>query len=78
MTRERLNVLLAAILTTLHEQPKGCPESTIYQAMGMNLQDYMDVRSVLVVAELVQIEHNWVKLTDKGRELAVKIEKAVA
>ena len=77
---KRESVLLryiAAVLTTLAELDTGCPESTVYMAMGMNIHQYGELREVLVGSGLVTVSGHYIELTPKGRELAAKCQALV-
>lgn len=78
MTRNELNIRIAAILTTLFEC-NGCPESTLYVAIcNMNLADWELIRALLLRVQFITIKGNWVTLTELGAETAAKLEKLIA
>ena len=77
MTRKELNVFLAAVLTTANDiQP--CPESSIYLALGCDIDEWQTVKGLLLSAELATFRGYSVTLTDKGRVLAEKCNALVA
>ena len=68
---------IASILSTLNET-NGSPESMLYIFFDMDMDLWSRVRAVLIESELITIKGNYVTLTEKGRETAIKIDKAVA
>jgi hypothetical protein len=77
MTREKLNALLCAIISTLAEVEYS-PESTLYLGIGSDLEDWNTVKSVLLAGELATVENYTVRITQKGRDLAAKVNAFVA
>lgn len=77
MTRDQINVFLAACLTTLAEMDCPAPESSFYIALEMNLADWQLIRQILLSANLATISANAVSITAKGREMAAKIEASI-
>lgn len=77
MDRNQLAVFVAAILSTLAEFPDGCPESTLYLAVGMDWSAFENVSSILTQNDLIAIQGHWVKPTAKGLALAQEIEAAL-
>lgn len=80
MTKNEANKYLCAILTTLAEV-QFAPESTIYLACGADLSKWQSLKMMLVQGGLVllgEFGDYTVSITDKGRELANKINAAVA
>ena len=76
MTANRLNAILAAVLTTALEcQP--CPESMIYLALNCHIGDWAMARSILLEAQLITINGNSIALTAKGVDLAKKCNAAL-
>lgn len=83
MSRNELNGYLAAILTTLAEVDiaysiKGASESSLYIALGMDMERWEIVKGVLVGAQLVTIKSHYVQLTAKGQDMASKCNAALA
>lgn len=79
MTRNEMNVRLAAILTTLAEPGlDGAAESMLYLgACGGNMDDWSQVRMILLAANLVEITpSHQVFITETGRAMAKKVEAA--
>ena len=75
MSKEELNVLLVAILTTALELSGGLfPESMAYLAMGSDLHKWEFVKGFMVSAKLATFESNDIQLTERGHALAVKCE----
>ena len=78
MSRELpLSVMIAATLTTaLNTQP--CPESSVYLALGCDIDRWMVVRAFLHDAQLATFAGHSVKLTEKGRVLAEQCDALAA
>jgi hypothetical protein len=77
MTRNELNSILAAILTTALEcQP--CPESMVYIELGSDIAKWETVKEILVAGQLATFENYSIRLTTKGRDLAEKCNAALA
>ena len=73
MTRNDLNVLLCAVITTLDEVTYS-PESTLYLGTGANMESWQAVRSVLEAGKLATIDAaHAVTITPAGRAMAAKI-----
>jgi len=68
---------IAAVIATLDET-NGSPESMLYIFFDMNMDLWSSVRSILVKGELVTIKGNYVTLTEKGRQIAKRLNKAIA
>lgn len=78
MTRERIMTCVAAILTTLLETDGG-PESSVYLALGADLQNWMDLRGLMIQSDLIRVDGNhWVTLTEKGRQTAEECNAVLA
>lgn len=67
---------IAAVIATLDETD-GSPESMLYIFFDMDMTTYQNVRNVLLDSELIVIKGNYVTLTQKGKELAQKLNKAI-
>jgi hypothetical protein len=73
MTRNELNALLCATITTLDEVPFA-PESTLYLGMGADMATWETVKSVLIAGNLATIDASHaVTITEAGRAMAAKI-----
>lgn len=70
MTREKIVHTIGAIVATLHEVGTDCAESTVYMALGMDLEYYHDISGLMVASDLVIISGHRIKLTAKGVALA--------
>lgn len=77
MTRDELNKYLCAIITTLAEVPNA-PESTLYMAVGMNMEKWNLIKQVLVTGNLATFHGYQVTLTAAGHAMAAKINAALA
>ena len=78
MTRNELNARLAAVLTTLAELNTDAAESTIYLALGMDIEKYTVIKSIMTAGDLATVRGNRIALTAKGREIAMKCNAALA
>ena len=83
MDRNRMNVLLASVLTTLggleEEGIVGAPEGPLYAGLmghGASYGDWEDVRAILLQAKLVTSTGHCMRLTLAGWEMVSKIEAA--
>lgn len=68
---------IAATVTVLDEVD-GSPESLIYMALGMDIDRWNTMRSVLLQNGLITIANNYVRLTANGRGLARKLHNVLA
>jgi len=66
------------VLETLTEVGKGCPESSIYIALGSNLDFSNDVIGILTQAGFITNKRHWIELTPKGKEIGEKVVAAKA
>ena len=76
MDRRTLNQYLAVVLTTVAECGEA-PEGVLYaglMAHGCTMQDWAIIVAALTKGELVRVEWNVMRLTDKGRDVAAKCE----
>lgn len=74
MTKQQVNIILAAILSTLKET-KSSPESMLYiGTCGMDMTKWELIRDILLLGKLVTIENNLVTITARGMEIAEKID----
>ena len=76
MTRREINVYLAAIITTIADMPEGAPSGHLYAGlMGqMDLSSYQLLIGVCKDAGLIAESNHLITLTDKGREVVVKLK----
>jgi len=77
MTNKELTVKLAMIVSTLGETTnpgESIPASTIYLALGSNLEHYNLIAGVGERMGWVQTTPETIKLTPKGREMATKLQ----
>jgi hypothetical protein len=79
MTRNDLNVALAAIITTLAETPGEVPCGVLYSAMlpRYTLEDFNDVMHLLQRIGCIDRANNVVCITETGAKLAEQINAAV-
>ena len=79
MNRNELLTYISAILTTILEvsPTDPIPASSIYLAMGMNLQNYELVRDVMVKCNWVVATSSTIALTSEGRAKATELENAL-
>jgi hypothetical protein len=75
--RDRLNVALAAVLATLAEAPDGeAPQGIVAAALLHQEVPFETIRAVLVGGGLVECEGNVMRITERGRAIAGKINEA--
>lgn len=80
MTRNEMNIGLAAILTTLAETSEA-RIGILYAALmagGRTLDDFLQLQMVLVSGGLVTVDGTLMTITAAGREMADKINAAAA
>lgn len=76
MDKRQIMTYVAAIVTTLAETGGG-PESSLYLALGGDINKWNDIKGLLVSSGLIVVRSDhWVEITAKGRKLAVDIEAA--
>lgn len=74
MKNDEANKYLMAILTAaLETEPAHCPETMVYLAIGADFTKWQFLKSLLSGAGLATFEGHSLRLTDKGREMARKI-----
>jgi len=74
LTREKILSYIHAIVTTLEtatHHHSDCAESTLYLALGMDMQLWTDLRGLMLASDLISVTHHRVSLTEKGRRLAI-------
>ena len=76
MTRNELNMKLAAIITTLDEVPFA-PASNLYLLMDSNMADYETVKMILQTGGLATFGSSTATITEAGRAMAAKINAAL-
>jgi len=76
MTKNELNAKLCAVLTTLAEVPSA-PETIIYMATCEDLGEWETVKQVLTLGNLATVTNHEVRITEAGRAMADKINKAM-
>jgi hypothetical protein len=72
MTRDELNTLLCAVITTLDEVDYS-PEGALYLGMESNINTWQTVKRVLIAGNLATFESDTVKITPAGHAMAEKI-----
>lgn len=77
MTRNEINVKLAAIITTVAEVGGMSPRTPIYLAMGMDIDAYTLIESLLTRAGLAVATNETLTLTEAGKAMAAKIEASI-
>ena len=78
MSRNDVNAALCAILTTLREVGEPAPESSIYMALGMDIDKYHALRTIMLNCKLVSLSSHALSLTPEGVAMADKINAHVA
>ncbi len=79
MDRNTCNRYLGAILTTALEVEPGTTGESLYM-LGCNigLSDWSLLKAIMAQGELATFDGNEVRLTDKGRAMAIRIQQAAA
>jgi hypothetical protein len=77
--RDRINIALAAVLSTLAETPDGeAPQGILAAALLHQEVPFETVRAILVAGRLVECEGSVMRITERGREMARRINEAAA
>jgi hypothetical protein len=76
MTRNELNMKLAAVITTLDEVPFA-PASNLYLLMDSNMEDYETAKMILQTGGLATFTASTATITEAGRAMAAKINAAL-
>lgn len=76
MTKQE-QIEIAAIITTLAEV-EGSPETMLYLGIGSDLDKWNGYKYALTASGLIEVNYNFVTITDKGRDLAAKINATIA
>lgn len=77
MTTDECTAYVAAIVSSLAETT-GQPESMLYIVCGTDLDKWNTIKRILVSSRWIQIRNHYVTLTDSGRQIAAKIDAALA
>ncbi len=77
MTKSEINQYLCAIITTLAEVPYS-PESTLYLAIGGDLDKWNTLKALLINSGLMTCSGFSCTLTITGHAMAAKINAALA
>lgn len=72
-----LGQAVGAILATLAETPEGCPESTLYMGVGMDLDLWNTAKAVMIRTGAITESGHWVKATEKGARIGNEINAAL-
>jgi len=76
MTPYELNKYLCAIITTLDEVPYA-PESSLYIAMGMDMEKWGILKQVLIESDLATFHGYAAYITPAGKSLAAMINSSM-
>jgi hypothetical protein len=74
MTNRDLIVKLAALLSTLRDEPRPVPASTLYLALGCDMESYRVVSSVGERSGWLKVTPNTIALTAAGKAKARELE----
>ena len=79
MTQNEMVQKIAAVVSTLGEvKSQGVPESSLYLAVcDSNLDEWNTLKAVMVKSDLIEVKFHAVSLTQKGKQLADKINAAL-
>ncbi len=76
MTTREINVMLCAVLSTLLAiDGHWSPETPIYLALGCDFEKYSLLKQMLCTAGLCTAQSDTLTLTEKGIELARKVDE---
>lgn len=79
MTREKLLAVIATVLTVcLETEPMPCPCTSVYLAMGCDIDGWLRVASLLNTSGLAVVTSETVRLTPLGREKARLLQVAMS
>lgn len=79
MTRQALNALLCAVITTLDEVPGGwSPRTVIMLGLKLDLPQFTFLEDIMVRGGLVDKTSETLTITDKGRAVAKQVRDHVA
>jgi hypothetical protein len=76
MSLNEWTAVFASILSTLAET-NGGPESSLYLALGADLNKWEVAKRILVGAGWMSVQNHWCTLTDTGRAKAKEINALV-
>jgi len=76
MTSDDLNRKLCAVITTLADVPMA-HETTLYLGLGCDMAVWENVKFVLSAGGLATFFNHKVRITEAGRAMAAKINKAM-
>jgi hypothetical protein len=84
MTRKELNILLAAVLTTLVDHT-AAPRSIVMLGLNtgeprrpLTLDEYLLIERILLDGDLVTEQHDILRITAKGAAIAKEINSMIA
>lgn len=75
MTKTEINKILASILLTLDEETQPAPESSLYLALNCSLDQWNDIKAILINCNLAIEEHNAMTITPAGSTMTEKIRQ---
>lgn len=75
MDRNQLLTYTAMVLTTVNEDPSGTiPKSPVYLVLNHDMEAFDAVTSALVLARLITMSSDLIKITEDGRKVARELE----
>ena len=77
MNKQEIYAYVAAIVTTLAEFEGSVAESTVYIALGMDLDLYHRVARIMRQIDVVRITGNRIALTASGRAFAAELQETL-
>lgn len=77
MTKEQLYGRVSAILMTLAELDGPAPASSIYLALGMDIDMYRRLVDLMKLSGLIIATPETLSLTDRGRSVAAELTRVV-
>jgi hypothetical protein len=74
---QRVQIDLAAVLTTALDIGGAVPKGPLYLALGCDIDRWSVVEALLVKIQLAQVTSETLTLTQKGQELAKRLESVL-
>jgi hypothetical protein len=84
MKTSEMKAIIAIVLTTLLEVDEPAPETMLYLGIQsgiggdrFDINNFFEVKQILVDAGLVSVSYHLVELTDRGRRIASSMASAL-
>ncbi len=76
MSERDVKIKILSTLSAIAATEDGCPESSLYLALGSEMRTWEMVRGVLSDMKFITVKGNYVRLTEAGKVMAAKIDAA--